>query len=201
MTLAVSAPAQAQPAPASTSPSYSSSTKWGWPEKLAPRAWGESRVAARGAIRGRASSFLLRGTPAVLLRQSPYWHQSGFALVSARVRERAALSYLIWHHTPVETEHRRWALKRRAPDPWLGFDKAQHAAFSFLLTLGNQYTLVNKIDVSERRALPVSMTGTAVVGLAKEVYDRRWGRRRHFSYRDLVADAVGIVLAAGLIVL
>ena len=98
-----------------------------------------------------------------------------------------------------ETERWRLASKGRPPDPWLGFDKAQHAAFSFLWTLGSQYTLVNKMDVSERRALPFSISSGAVIGLAKEVYDARLGRR--FSYRDLAANAVGLVLAAGLIVL
>lgn len=110
----------------------------------------------------------------------------------ARRTERAVLT---------ETEHWQRALKGRPPDPWLGFDKAQHAAFSFLWTLGSQYTLVNKIDISERRALPFSMGSGAILGLAKEVYDARWGRRRYFSYRDLAANAVGLILAAGLIVL
>ncbi|HRK74207.1 MAG TPA: hypothetical protein PLL64_08020, partial [Rhodothermales bacterium] len=34
-------------------------------------------------------------------------------------------------------------------DPWLGFDKVQHLVFSYLLVLGNQYVLVNKIALSE----------------------------------------------------
>ena len=100
---------------------------------------------------------------------------------------------------PVETERRPLALKGRPPDPWLGFDKVQHAAFSFLWTLGSQYTLVNKMDLSEGRALPFSMGSGAAVGLAKEVYDWQRGSHRTFSYRDLAADAFGIVLAAGLI--
>lgn len=83
----------------------------------------------------------------------------------------------------------------------LAFDKAQHAAFSFLSVVGGQYTLVRKAGWSERRALPVSMGFGAALGLGKELYDWRLGPRRTFSRRDLAADAFGILLAAGFIVL
>lgn len=92
----------------------------------------------------------------------------------------------------------RLALNRER-DPWLGFDKVQHVTFSFLGTLSNQYVLVNKLDVAESHALPVSIAVTATLGLGKEVYDKKRGPRRHFSYRDLLADAVGIGLATVLI--
>ncbi len=84
---------------------------------------------------------------------------------------------------------------------WIAFDKAQHVAFSFLWTLGTQYTLVEKADISNRHALPFSMAGSAALGIAKELYDWRLGPRRVFSHRDLVADAVGILLAGGIILL
>lgn len=87
------------------------------------------------------------------------------------------------------------------PDPWLAFDKVQHVTFGFLATVGSQYTLVNKADWSERRALPVSMAASALLGISKELYDWRWSRSRFFSTRDLVADALGIALAAGFIAL
>ncbi len=102
---------------------------------------------------------------------------------------RAALLY-----GPVLTDS-SWVQVR---DPWLAFDKAQHAAFSFFWTLGSQYALVNKLDFSERGALPLSVGMSAAVGLAKEYYDWRV-RTGYFSRRDLVADAAGILLAVGLI--
>ncbi len=97
----------------------------------------------------------------------------------------------------IRDDQKRTACVRpdRARDPWLGFDKVQHVTFSFLGTLGNQYVLVNKLDVAEPDALPVSIAVTATIGLGKEVYDKKRGPRRHFSYRDLLADAVGIGLA------
>jgi uncharacterized protein YfiM (DUF2279 family) len=74
-------------------------------------------------------------------------------------------------------------------------DKIEHATFGFLFTIGYQYALVNKLDYSERRSLPISVASAATVGLVKEVYDRRYGPKHHFSKRDLVADGVGIALA------
>lgn len=100
-----------------------------------------------------------------------------------------------------ETHHARRALKKHRADAWIGFDKVQHTTFSFLWTLGSQYTLVNKIDVSERQALPFSIGSSALAGLAKEVYDWKLSSQRYFSYRDVVANTFGIILAAGLIAL
>jgi hypothetical protein len=92
-------------------------------------------------------------------------------------------------------------LNRKPHDPWLAFDKVQHVTFSFLFTLGGQYTLVNKAAVSERGALPVSAAGAMMIGLGKELYDWQWGRTRTFSTRDLAANAVGVVLAVGYVLL
>ncbi|MFQ5571877.1 MAG: hypothetical protein ACE5G0_19535, partial [Rhodothermales bacterium] len=63
---------------------------------------------------------------------------------------------------PRETPAGLSALKAPSRDPWLGLDKVQHATFGFLWTLGSQYVLVNKIDVSERRALPFSLASSAL---------------------------------------
>lgn len=83
-------------------------------------------------------------------------------------------------------------------DRWTGFDKVQHMTFSLLSVLATQYVLVNKIEWSERGSAPTSAGLTAALGLAKEFYDWRFSRHRHFSGRDLIADAVGI--AAGIII-
>ena len=111
------------------------------------------------------------------------------------------ISLVLRPDTASETERFLFALNERPADPWLGFDKAQHAAFSFLWTLSSQYTLVNKLDVSERRALPFSVSSGVLLGLSKELYDGSTAPRNYFSFRDLVADAFGIALALGLILL
>ncbi|MFP4227740.1 MAG: hypothetical protein ACLFTE_02815 [Salinivenus sp.] len=84
------------------------------------------------------------------------------------------------------------------PDRWLARDKAQHVVFSGLWTLSTQYVLTQKAGWGTQSALPVSMGTAAAVGGAKEVYDAARPRGTA-SGRDLVANAVGIGLAAGLI--
>ena len=93
-----------------------------------------------------------------------------------------------------------WTAGDEIRDPWLGFDKFQHAAFGFLVTVGSQYVLVNKAGLSEGESIPLSVSAALTVGLAKELYDRSHGSGL-FSHRDLVADAVGVALATGLILL
>lgn len=89
---------------------------------------------------------------------------------------------------------------RPSEDSWLARDKARHVVLSGLWTLSTQYVLVNKATWSEPDALPASVASGAAVGLAKELYDasRPGGR---VSSKDLVADAVGIGLAVGVIAL
>ena len=86
-------------------------------------------------------------------------------------------------------------------DEWLSRDKALHAGASFLLTLSSQYVLEAKADLSQGEALPLSMATALSAGVLKEVLDSRRLRAPRFSYQDLVANAVGILLAAGLIAL
>jgi len=89
---------------------------------------------------------------------------------------------------------------RPSRDRWLARDKARHVVFSGLWTLSTQYVLVNKADWSEGDALPASIASAASVGLAKELYDASRPAEAA-SGKDLVADAVGIGLAVGIIVL
>lgn len=90
------------------------------------------------------------------------------------------------------------SLRSQPSDSWLGRDKAQHLAFSALWTLSTQYVLVNNADWSESDALPASTGSAAAVGVVKEFYDAS-RLTNHFCTRDLVANAVGIGLAVGII--
>lgn len=89
---------------------------------------------------------------------------------------------------------------RPSRDQWLARDKAKHVAMSALWTLSTQYVLVNKADWSDGDALPASIASGAAIGVAKELYDasRPTGM---VSEKDLVANAVGIGLAVGVIML
>ncbi len=96
---------------------------------------------------------------------------------------------------PTRPSHRR-----SRSDRWLARDKARHVVFSGLWTLSTQYVLVKKADWSTGNALSVSVATSAAVGLGKELYDasRIDGQA---SGKDLVANAVGIGLAVGVIAL
>jgi uncharacterized protein YfiM (DUF2279 family) len=85
-------------------------------------------------------------------------------------------------------------------DRWWARDKAVHLAGSALWTLSTQYVLVSKTKWTEGDALPVSVASGVAVGATKELYDATHPSGTA-SVRDLVADAVGIGLAAGVIAL
>ena len=103
------------------------------------------------------------------------------------------------HAAPL-VQPRDTALLSSPNDPWLGFDKVQHATFGFLFTLGSQYVFVNKAGLTEHEALPLSIGIAASAGLAKELRDRRSGSGV-FSKRDLAADLFGILVATTLILI
>lgn len=84
-------------------------------------------------------------------------------------------------------------------DPWFGRDKLRHMTASLLATLSAQYVLTEKVNLAPGPALGLSAGSTAAAGVGKEWHDRRSGR--FFSVRDLAADALGIGLAAGIILL
>lgn len=94
-----------------------------------------------------------------------------------------------------------WQSDPRPADAWWAPDKAKHVAFSFLWTLSTQYVLVDKVGWSNQKALPASAGITVTIGLSKEVYDWQYGSTRRFSKKDLVANAVGILAAVGVILL
>jgi len=87
------------------------------------------------------------------------------------------------------------------PDEWLARDKALHVGASFLITLSSQYVFESKLELTEGEALPLAITTSLSAGVLKEVLDSQRAHALHFCYRDLVADAIGILLATGLILL
>lgn len=100
-----------------------------------------------------------------------------------------------------ETAYRQVSFNHGSEDRWLAPDKAKHVGASLLVTLSSQYAFVNKGGWSEHDALPLSVGTGALAGLSKEFYDRHVGPTHHFCLRDLAADAVGILLAVGFILL
>lgn len=77
---------------------------------------------------------------------------------------------------------------RRAPDSWLGGDKAKHFLLAGMVQ-GTAFGVATAVGVEGRPALVAASLATAVVSVGKEVHDRRRGGR--FSARDLAWDALG----------
>ncbi len=94
----------------------------------------------------------------------------------------------------------RYPAQDTAPQPedrWLAADKLWHFAASFA-TVGATYHLcANRLKWSEPAPTGIAAGGTLALGLTKEFSDLA-GPRKHFSWKDLVADALGI--AAGYLV-
>ena len=85
------------------------------------------------------------------------------------------------------------------PDRWLAIDKLQHFSYSCLISLGCQYVLVNKFNNGEKDALPLSSSLSFSAGLLKELNDNR-GKNGYFSMKDMIANLVGITVAAIIII-
>ena len=84
-------------------------------------------------------------------------------------------------------------------DRWIAIDKVQHYSYSCLISLGVQYVLVNKMEMNEDSAMPLSMAMSFSLGIIKELWDKK-GKDGFFSKKDVVANGFGI-LTAGIIIL
>ncbi|MCL4705936.1 VanZ family protein [bacterium] len=87
---------------------------------------------------------------------------------------------------------------QRASDSWFGKDKADHLTLSAALTAAQYYALHREANMSSRRSLQTAVASTALIGVAKEIYDAT-ARKRFASKKDLAADVLGIALAVILI--
>ena len=85
-------------------------------------------------------------------------------------------------------------------DKWFAIDKVQHFSYSCLISLGIQYVLVNKMEMDETSALPVSLGISFTAGITKEIQDSK-SKNGFFSRKDLVANGLGIILSAIIILL
>ena len=85
-------------------------------------------------------------------------------------------------------------------DKWIAIDKVQHFSYSCFISLGIQYVLVNKMEMDETAALPVSLGISFTAGITKEIQDNK-SKNGFFSRKDLVANGLGIILSAIIILL
>ncbi|HCL00673.1 MAG TPA: hypothetical protein DHW42_11290 [Candidatus Marinimicrobia bacterium] len=84
--------------------------------------------------------------------------------------------------------------REKISDPWFGLDKLKHLSSSFMMTTTGYYFQNRVASVPKEQALTTSGIFTVSLGLGKEYRDT--GKPKgFFSYRDLIADVAGIVLA------
>ncbi|MFQ5631695.1 MAG: VanZ family protein [bacterium] len=81
---------------------------------------------------------------------------------------------------------------------WHGADKYSHFTISAFLTAGQFFVLREQADFSKNCSLTIAVTSTALIGIAKEVYDSV-SKKGTPSFKDLVADFLGIGLAIAVI--
>jgi len=77
------------------------------------------------------------------------------------------------------------------PDRWFAMDKFWHFSASFVTVGAAHHLSANRIRLSTPWAASLALGGTLTLGVSKELCDLA-GPSRHFSWKDLVADAVGI---------
>ena len=77
------------------------------------------------------------------------------------------------------------------PDRWLAWDKFWHLSASFVSVGAGYHLGANRLGFEHAPATGAALGGTLTLGLAKELSDLL-GPDKHFSWKDLVADAVGI---------
>jgi len=80
-----------------------------------------------------------------------------------------------------------------APDPWLGKDKLEHFAASFIIQSW-AHTTLRASGASYAKASWGAAAVTAAAGIGKEIWDRH--HHGDFSYRDLAADGTGLLAGA-----
>jgi len=77
-------------------------------------------------------------------------------------------------------------------DAWFSQDKFLHFYFSASFTGLAYHFVVCRMNQPEDRGKVISVSFTAVVGLGKEIYDKK--KKHHFSWKDLCWDGLGLAV-------
>lgn len=89
-------------------------------------------------------------------------------------------------------------LKPLAHDTWISKDKADHALASAFLVGAQYYVAHRELERSHEQSMSLAIGSTLVIGLGKEIYDHVT-RKGTPSVKDVVADVLGIAVAAALL--
>jgi uncharacterized protein YfiM (DUF2279 family) len=81
-------------------------------------------------------------------------------------------------------------LKRPVKDRWFSGDKFMHFGVSAAIPGLTYYAYVYRLEQDETQGKIISVSLTGLIGLGKEIYDKK--TKGHFSWKDLVWDALGL---------
>ncbi len=100
------------------------------------------------------------------------------------------------HAAPELTENNKNQVSNH--DPWLAPDKGLHLIGSMIVTIGVAKSMQTFNDNSKPEALKMGVGCSISLGLWKEWRDSR-KPNKFFSWKDLIADAAGIIVGGMII--
>ncbi len=80
---------------------------------------------------------------------------------------------------------------QKEPDRWIAWDKFWHFSASFVTVGAGYHLCANRLKWGRKPATAISIGGTFGLGLGKELFDL-CGHHRGFSWKDIIADVLGI---------
>jgi uncharacterized protein YfiM (DUF2279 family) len=83
-------------------------------------------------------------------------------------------------------------------DPWIAGDKGRHFIGSMICMAGTACFMKRFANKNTNRSAAFGMGLTFSFGLSKEIWDST-KKGNHFSYKDLIADVLGIIAGSVLV--
>lgn len=103
--------------------------------------------------------------------------------------------------TPSSTSSCRGSHPGKLADPWIAVDKLQHLVLSAAVVVGVFVTARRALSLGRSSSLAAGILTSLCAGILKELGDHLKWWPGNLSYRDFVADLLGIALAAAGILL
>ena len=102
---------------------------------------------------------------------------------------------------PVQTDTllRKTVCLKLPSDNWFGLDKLKHFTVSMLVTGASGWIMQHRFKSNPEMSRPVGAAFAFSLGITKELLDHS-SPGNHFSWRDVIADILGII-AGGLLLI
>lgn len=89
-----------------------------------------------------------------------------------------------------DTLHRVDRYSQTSHDKWFSQDKFLHFSACAAISGFTYHVSIRHLDECEKRGRIYSISVTALLGIAKELYDKK--KKGHFSWKDLFWDGIGL---------